>query len=136
MAYCQICGRRGQIGRIARHRRGVASRKFAKRAPKKSRRFGANLQKTTFYINGRRITVVVCTRCLKKLRQASLAEKIKLLQKAVGPISVKKPAKKAKAPAVKTAKKEKKEEKKEKTVKKKKAVEKKKPAKKKKNAQK
>ena len=135
MAYCQICGRRGQVGRISRHRRGVASRKFSKRAPKKSRRFGANLQKTTFYINGRRITVVVCTRCLKKLRQASLAEKIKLLQKAVGPISLKKPAKKE-VPAAKTAEKEKKEEKKEKTVKKNKTIEKKKLAKKKKNAQK
>jgi len=68
MARCKICGKRGRVGRISRHRRGVASHKFSKRAPKKSRRFGANLQKTTFYVGGLKMSMVLCTRCLKKMK--------------------------------------------------------------------
>ncbi len=102
MARCQICGKRGRIGRISRHRRGVASRKFAQRASKKSRRFGANLQKTTFYIGGLKMTMIVCSRCLKKMRQKERGERKTLKSKKRTRIITKK-AKKDKEKEVKTA---------------------------------
>lgn len=61
---CDICGKKKQIGRQSRHRRGVAGKQWAKRAPKTLRVFEANLHFTT--IDGKRMKL--CAKCIKMLR--------------------------------------------------------------------
>jgi len=62
---CDICGKKKQIGRQSRHKRGVAGRQWAKRAQKTVRVFEPNLQPIT--INGVRMTL--CTKCIKLLKK-------------------------------------------------------------------
>lgn len=69
MAKCQICGKKSSTGRTSKHRRGVASRKFVHRAAKRSKTFRPNIQKTTLRVGGLKLTMRVCTRCLKKMKQ-------------------------------------------------------------------
>lgn len=75
MAKCQNCGRGAKMGRTSKHKRGVASHKFAKRAPKKAKLFRANIQKTTFKIGGMKVTMKLCSRCLKRMRKDALEER-------------------------------------------------------------
>jgi len=74
MARCQICGKKATVGRVSRHRRGVASKKFAHRAPKKKKLFKPNLQKISFNVGGLKMTMVLCTSCIKKMRQKEAKE--------------------------------------------------------------
>ncbi len=69
MARCQICGKKSVVGRTSRHHRGVASKKFIHRAPKKRKVFKANIQKTTIRVGGLKMSLRLCARCLKKMRQ-------------------------------------------------------------------
>ncbi len=69
MAKCQICGKKARVGRISRHRRGVASKKFTHRAAKKRKIFKPNLQKISFRVGGLKMTMILCTTCIKKMRQ-------------------------------------------------------------------
>jgi len=65
------------MGRKSRHRRGVASKKFANKATKKGRFFKPNLQKITFMAGGLALTMLLCTRCIKKMKQGKRKAKIK-----------------------------------------------------------
>ncbi len=69
MAYaCEICGKKTLIGRSQSHRRGVAGRRWKKRAQETRRTFKPNLQKKTFLVDGDRVQMRVCTRCLKAVK--------------------------------------------------------------------
>ena len=70
---CDICSKRRQIGRQSRHKKGVAGKQWAKRAPKTVRIFKPNLQNVT--IDGKKMRL--CTKCLKRIK----ADKAKLVQK-------------------------------------------------------
>ncbi|MGB9637330.1 MAG: large ribosomal subunit protein bL28 [Microgenomates group bacterium] len=62
---CDLCGKKKQIGRQSRHRKGVAGKQWAKRAQKTVRVFKPNLQSVT--INGKKMTL--CTKCLKLMKK-------------------------------------------------------------------
>ncbi len=62
---CDRCGKKKQIGRQSRHKRGVAGRQWAKRAQKTVRVFKANLHPIT--INGSRM--MLCAKCIKFLKK-------------------------------------------------------------------
>lgn len=62
---CQLCDKKKQIGRQSRHKKGVAGKQWAKRAPKTLRVFKVNLQPVT--IKGTRM--LLCTKCIKLLKQ-------------------------------------------------------------------
>ncbi len=61
---CDLCGKKKQIGRQSRHRRGVAGKQWAKRAQKTVRVFRANLHPAT--ING--VRMLLCTKCIKAFK--------------------------------------------------------------------
>jgi large subunit ribosomal protein L28 len=61
---CEVCGKGTVFGR---HIRSNVSALWALRAPKKSRVFKANIQKTTIMRDGRPVSVNMCTRCMRTL---------------------------------------------------------------------
>ncbi|OGM80301.1 hypothetical protein A2361_01705 [Candidatus Woesebacteria bacterium RIFOXYB1_FULL_40_26] len=70
MAYiCDNCGKGVVIGRSQRHRRGVAGKRWLKRAPKTARTFKPNLQKISVLVNGKKVQMRLCTKCIKKLKK-------------------------------------------------------------------
>ncbi len=73
MAKCQLCSKKTNIGRTSQHHRGVASKRFRKRAKKVAKAFKPNIQKTTIVLGGLKMKLKVCTSCLKKIRNQSQA---------------------------------------------------------------
>lgn len=70
MAYiCEICGKGKVVGRSQRHKRGVAGKRWRKKAPATRRLFKPNLQKATLTISGKKRNMKVCTKCLKKIKK-------------------------------------------------------------------
>ena len=69
---CDICGKKKQVGRQSRHRRGVAGKQWAKRAPMTVRVFNVNLHQIT--LDG--VRMKLCAKCIKMLRgrQAKTAD--------------------------------------------------------------
>ena len=65
---CEICNKKGSIGRSQTHRRGVAGRRWKKRAQETKRTFKPNLQKKTFVVAGDKVQMRVCTSCLKAVK--------------------------------------------------------------------
>lgn len=66
---CEICGKKKSVGRSQKHKRGVAGKRWRKRAPKTSREFKPNLQKVTLKINGEEKKMRVCAKCIKRIRK-------------------------------------------------------------------
>lgn len=62
---CFICAKTRQIGRQSRHRRGVAGKRWAKRAQKTVKIFKPNLHPAT--ING--VQILLCMKCLKRIKK-------------------------------------------------------------------
>ena len=70
MAYiCDICGKGKVVGRSQRHKRGVAGKRWRKRAQKTKKIFSPNLQKATLSVNGEEKQMKVCAKCLKKAKK-------------------------------------------------------------------
>mgnify|MGYP001599058433 CR=1 len=70
MAYrCDICDKGIVAGRTGTHHRGVAGKRWRKRAPKTIRLFKPNLQSASFTISGERIKMKVCAKCVKRLKK-------------------------------------------------------------------
>ncbi|MEJ2441677.1 MAG: 50S ribosomal protein L28 [Patescibacteria group bacterium] len=70
MSYiCEICGKGIVVGRSQRHKRGVAGKRWKKRAPSTKRLFKPNLQKATLIISGKKAKMNVCAKCLKKIKK-------------------------------------------------------------------
>ncbi|PIU28546.1 50S ribosomal protein L28 [Candidatus Woesebacteria bacterium CG07_land_8_20_14_0_80_44_9] len=62
MSYrCENCGKETVVGRSQRHARGVAGKRWKKRAQKTPRTFKPNLQ----MFQGRKL----CTKCIKRLKK-------------------------------------------------------------------
>jgi large subunit ribosomal protein L28 len=77
MAKCENCGKGKLGGATSRHSRGVASKKFEKRAHKSKRVLKPNLHRASIVINGVRKSMLLCTKCLKKLKTQMLNVKSK-----------------------------------------------------------
>jgi large subunit ribosomal protein L28 len=70
MAYvCEICDKKTVTGRSQRHKRGVAGKRWRKRAPKTSRLFKPNLQKVSLKINDEKKRMRLCTKCIKRIKK-------------------------------------------------------------------
>lgn len=71
MAYiCEICGKSTVIGRSQKHKRGVAGKRWRKKAPATRRAFRPNLQKVTLSISGKKTKMRICTKCLKRIKKS------------------------------------------------------------------
>ena len=69
MSYvCQICHKSNVVGRSQMHGRGVAGKRWKKRAPVTPRLFRINLQKKTVLINGVAKQMRLCTKCIKRIK--------------------------------------------------------------------
>ena len=66
MAKCQICSKTSIIGRNVSHSE-----------VKTSRQFKANLQKITFFLDGKKKTMTLCAKCIKRLKKDGRLTKIK-----------------------------------------------------------
>ena len=69
MSYiCDNCGKTAISGRSQRHGRGVAGKRWKKRAQMTVKVFKPNLQKITVVVSGKRMSLKLCAKCLKKFR--------------------------------------------------------------------
>jgi large subunit ribosomal protein L28 len=66
---CENCGKIKVVGRQKSHKRGVAGKRWRKRAPVTSRLFKVNLQKATVLVNGEKVQMKLCTKCIKKFKK-------------------------------------------------------------------
>jgi len=62
LAKCDVCGKGTTFGRNIRHKH---SGRWERKAPRTNRVFRANVQKKTFVIEGRKVKLSLCTRCLR-----------------------------------------------------------------------
>jgi len=70
MSYvCFICEKKTSVGRSQRHKRGVAGKRWRNRAQSTPRLFKPNLQKTTLSFAGEEKQVLICAKCLKKIKK-------------------------------------------------------------------
>jgi len=70
MSYiCQNCGKGTVHGISQRHKRGVAGRRWKKRAQATKRLFKPNLQKITVIKSRERVQMLLCTSCIKKFKK-------------------------------------------------------------------
>ena len=71
MSYlCDNCGKTSAMGRQDRHGRGVAGKRWRKRAQETKRMFKPNLQKISFMESGKSMTMRLCTNCIKRFKKA------------------------------------------------------------------
>ncbi|KKR10584.1 MAG: LSU ribosomal protein L28P [Candidatus Woesebacteria bacterium GW2011_GWA1_39_21] len=69
MSYvCQICHKKNVMGSSRTHGRGVAGKRWKKRAPVTPRLFRINLQKKTVVINGESKQMRLCAKCIKRIK--------------------------------------------------------------------
>lgn len=70
MSYvCQNCGKGIVAGRTQTHHRGVAGKRWKKRATMTIRTFKPNLQRVTLTVGGVSEKVRLCTSCIKKFKK-------------------------------------------------------------------
>lgn len=69
MAYiCQICEKHTVKGGSQKHRRGVAGKRWRKRAQHTKRTFKPNLQNVTVIHNDQEEKMRLCAKCIKRIR--------------------------------------------------------------------
>lgn len=70
MSYaCDNCGKTISAGRSQRHGRGVAGKRWLKRAQMTFRTFKPNLQKVAVLVSGKKVTMRLCAKCLKLFKK-------------------------------------------------------------------
>ena len=70
MSYiCDICGKRSVHGSSKKHRRGVAGKRWMHKVIATPRLFKPNLQYKTLLINGEKMKMRICTKCLKRIKK-------------------------------------------------------------------
>jgi large subunit ribosomal protein L28 len=70
MSYiCDICGKKSVMGRSQKHRRGVAGKRWKKRAQATPRSFRPNLQRVTLLVSGEKRKMRICAKCLKRIKK-------------------------------------------------------------------
>ncbi len=80
MAYmCDNCGKGIIHGRQSTHRRGVAGKRWKKRAQKTPRTFKPNLQKIAVMVAGKKVQMKLCASCISRFIKDG---KIKKFQRA------------------------------------------------------
>lgn len=68
-AVCEICGKSAVVGRSQQHKRGVAGKRWRKRAQSTRRVFKVNLQKKTVkFASGETSQMRICSKCIKRIR--------------------------------------------------------------------
>jgi ribosomal protein L28 len=76
MAYiCDNCEKVIVYGRQSTHGRGVAGKRWKKRAQKTLKIFKPNLQKIQVTIDGKKATMKLCTSCISRFRIEGLIKK-------------------------------------------------------------
>lgn len=76
MAYmCDNCGKEKVVGRQSSHGRGVAGKRWKKRAQKTPRVFKPNLQKIAVIVNGKLTQMRLCTSCISRFRKEGKIKK-------------------------------------------------------------
>jgi len=69
MSYiCDICEKEKSVGRSQQHRRGVAGRRWKKRAQSTPRTFKPNLQRKTVVHKGEEVKMLLCAKCIKRIK--------------------------------------------------------------------
>ncbi|KKU04021.1 MAG: 50S ribosomal protein L28 [Candidatus Woesebacteria bacterium GW2011_GWC2_47_16] len=66
---CDNCGKRRVMGRSQRHGRGVAGKRWKKRAQVTPRVFKPNLQKVAVMVSGKKTSLLLCSDCLSKFKK-------------------------------------------------------------------
>ena len=66
---CYHCGKGVLFGRSHTHHRGVAGGRWMKWAPKTQRVFKPNLQSIDIMEGNRKMSVKLCTKCLKRVKK-------------------------------------------------------------------
>lgn len=77
---CFHCDKGPMYGRSHTHRRGVAGGRWKKRAQKTARIFKPNLQKMSIIEKGVQAQILLCTKCIKRIRKDLLDGKKPFLQ--------------------------------------------------------
>jgi len=66
---CEICGKSSVVGRSQSHKRGVAGKRWNKRAQSTRRVFKINLQKKTVKLaSGETKQMRICGKCIKRIK--------------------------------------------------------------------
>lgn len=82
MAYvCDNCGKGMVYGRQSSHGRGVAGKRWKKRAQKTLRTFKPNLQKIAVTVSGKAEQMRLCTNCIKLFRKQGKIKKFQAAAK-------------------------------------------------------
>lgn len=66
---CANCGKGAVTGISSSHHRGVAGRRWRKRAQATKRLFKPNLQMATIMLDGKKHKVKLCTKCIKRFKK-------------------------------------------------------------------
>lgn len=69
MAVCANCGKHSVVGRSQQHGRGIAGKRWRKRAQATPRIFGANIQVATVVVGGIEKKMNLCAKCIKKAKR-------------------------------------------------------------------
>ena len=81
MSYiCDICKKGKVVGRSQKHRRGVAGKRWKKKAPSTPRLFMPNLQAATVIVNGKKEKMKLCAKCLKRIKKYKRIKEYKNIQ--------------------------------------------------------
>ncbi len=78
---CDNCGKATVHGRQSTHARGVAGKRWRKRAQKTLRTFKPNLQKIAVVVNGKAVQMKLCTDCIKRFKLEGKIRKYQSLVK-------------------------------------------------------
>lgn len=66
---CFVCGKGTVMGRSHTHHRGVAGGRWKKRAVKTQRAFKPNLQRVSVILEDVKLSVKMCTKCIKRVKK-------------------------------------------------------------------
>lgn len=77
MAVCKICGKGTMAGRNIRHKH---SGLWERKAPATPRVFEVNIHKKTLTLNGDKVKIGVCSKCLKRIKKDSIFHGYRLPQ--------------------------------------------------------
>lgn len=67
---CTDCGKTTVVGRSQQHKRGVAGKRWKKRAQSTKRVFRANIQPFTIVEKGKKKKVKLCAKCIKRRKKS------------------------------------------------------------------
>ena len=72
---CDNCGKSMVYGRQSTHHRGVAGKRWKKRAQTTLRTFKPNLQKIGLMLDGKKVQMKLCASCIKRFKKDGVIAK-------------------------------------------------------------